>query len=163
MREYLTTAEVSALTGVPIDTLRDFRRPGGITQPDFRGRRGVKALWSRPRVLGIRTARTARSVGADLRQAGAFLEYLASLSVAQLERHFARGKRYALVFNGRVFPTLVHQESVTENPVVQEALPDAWAAGLAPVLIDVQAIWNRLKEAIAALDQQEAEATTAKG
>jgi hypothetical protein len=129
----------------------------------FARRHGQFPTGSLPEGLGVAAARAARTRGASLEQAGNLLGYLSGLSVDALERRFAAGCTHVLMMGEKVLCRLVPPEAVIQNKTVQDNLPAAWAAGLTPTLIDVGAIWRRIKEEVAKLDSvgKEAEARAA--
>jgi hypothetical protein len=102
--------------------------------------------------LGLASARVARTRGASLEQAFNLAGYIYGLSVADIEGRFAAGATHVLMLGEKVMCRLVPPEAVLNNPVVMEHLPLAWQQGLTPVLLNIEAIWKAILEAVAKLD-----------
>jgi hypothetical protein len=130
----------SRLLDIPLGSLKFARLHGQIP------------TGSLPEGLGVAAARAARTRGASLEAAGNLMGYVSGLSVEALERTFSSGRTHVLLVGQMVLPRLLKPADVLNNPEVVNNLPAAWAAGLTPVLLDIQAIWLRILEEVRKLD-----------
>jgi hypothetical protein len=128
------------ILGIPVDSLKFARRHGQFP------------TGSLPEGLGVASARACRARGASLEAAGNLLGYISGLSVEALERIFGAGRTHALVVGKLVLPKLVRPDDVIQNETVRGCLPAAWAQGLYPALINIEAIWRAILAAVAKLD-----------
>ncbi len=133
----LSRPEISALTGVPTSTIGLLQQTGLIPQ---------SGQMTMTQALAVAVARGLSARGVGSKDAGDVLEYIWGLHEERLEACFARGACFIAIFGTKPCPRLVDMESVTRNPAVHVAT--AWAAGLVPALVDVQLVWERLKEGL---------------
>src|SRR4051794_16720651 len=105
MARVYSTADVSTLTGVELETLKQYRRFHGL-RPAARGTAGAGNgdQWRLPEVLAIAVARGLRRCGVSLEGATAVLDGLSKMTPRGLQREFDAGRAVLLVVSDGVLP-----------------------------------------------------------